>query len=116
LVQFNDRHLADSKLRRLIQKVRVFSDKEHSASYGKTMGNTVSLKIDGKTYRERVEIPKGFPKNKMDDDDVEKKFRRMAAPLLSKAATQKVLASIWRLEKVKAVGSLLKLFEIKGLR
>lgn len=116
LTQFNDHHLADLKLRRLIQKVRVFSDKEHSRMYGKTMGNTISVKIDGKTYSERVDTPKGFPNHKMTDDEVEAKFRRLAAPLLSKPVTQKILGTIWKLEKEKSMVPLLKLFEVKGLR
>jgi len=116
LTQFNDRHLKDAKLHRLIQKVRVFSDKEHSALYGKTMGNTVSVKVDGKTYSERVDIPRGFPKNKMTDDDVEAKFRHMAKPLLSERATEKVLDTIWNLEKEKTLDPLVKLFEVMGKR
>ncbi|MFQ5596666.1 MAG: MmgE/PrpD family protein [Nitrospiria bacterium] len=111
--QFNGRHLKDPKLHRLIQKVRVFSDKNHSAAYGQTMGNTLSLKIDGQTYRERVDLPKGFPKNEMTDEEVEAKFRGMAGPLLSKAAIQKILDALWKFETAKGVEPLLKLFLVK---
>ncbi len=114
LAQFNDHHLRDPKLRRLIQKVRIFSDKTHSLLYGKTMGNTVSVKIQGKTYSERVDLPKGFPGNEMSDAEVESKFQSMAAPLFSERTTQNILDTIWALEKEKTIGPLLKLFEVRG--
>lgn len=113
LAQFNERHLSDVKLNQLIQKVRVFPDQEHSAFYGETMGNTVSVKTGGKTYTARVDFPKGFSKNKMTDEEVETKFKNMALPLLSKQAIHQCLECIWNLEKLTSVGGLLSLFKVE---
>ncbi|MFQ5589330.1 MAG: MmgE/PrpD family protein, partial [Nitrospiria bacterium] len=113
LPQFNTRHLSDPKLRQLMQKVRVVPDEGHSARYGKTMGNTVSVDMGGKTYTARVDLPRGFPGNEMTDEEVEAKFRRLAAPLLPKTSVQQCLDMIWRLEKLQSVRELLPLFLIK---
>lgn len=114
LAQFNSRHLGDEKLQALIQKVEVFSDKKHSAAYPEAIGNTVSVKIEGKTYSEKVDYPKGFPKNKMSDAEVEAKFTRMATPLLSKTAAQNILDTIWKLETRSSVSTLLPLFQVEN--
>ncbi len=114
LPQFNRRHLNDPKLSALIQKVRVFSDKHHSALYGETMGNTVSVKIAGKTYTEKVDIPKGFPENPLTDAEIEEKFHRLAKPLLSENRRLQILDQLWQVEKIKSIRVLLSLFQIKG--
>ncbi len=113
LPQFNSRHLNDRRLQALIQKVRVFSDKSHSTAYPEAIGNTVSVKVFGKTYVERVDYPKGFPKNKMSDAEIEAKFVRMAAALLSKTVMQNILDTIWRLETLRSVRTLLPLFQVQ---
>ncbi len=113
LPQFNTRHLNDPKLQKLIQKVKVFSDIAHSEAYGEKIGNTVSVKLAGKTYSKKVEHPKGFPKNKMTDEEVEEKFRRMAEPLLSKKKIQEILDCIWNLDQLKSVRTLLPLFTVE---
>lgn len=113
LAQFNTTHLSDTKLSTLIQKVRVFPDKQHTADYGKTMGNTVSVKIDGKTYTEKVDIPKGFPGNEMTDAEVEAKFHRLAKPLISEETRGKILDQLWHMEKIKSLGALLSLFQVR---
>ncbi len=114
LAQFNKRHLSDTQLFKLIQKVRVFPDDHHSAQYGKTMGNTVSVKMGNTTFSEQVDLPKGFPKNIMTDQDVESKFRQLAAPLLSQSAIDRCLDRLWTLEKCTSVREILPLFLIKG--
>ncbi len=113
LPQFNDRHLSDPSLFKLIQKIRVFPDDHHSKQYGKTMGNTVSVKIGDSTFSEQVALPKGFPGNKMTDEEVEAKFRRLAAPLLSQALIQHCLDRLWELEKCASVRELLPLFQVR---
>lgn len=113
LPQFNSRHLNNPVLQSLIQKVRVFADKSHSAAYPEAIGNRVSVKVLGKTYVESIDYPKGFPKNKMSDAEIEAKFVRMAKPLLSKTVIQDILGTIWRLETLSSVGTLLPLFHVK---
>ncbi|MEC4679057.1 MAG: MmgE/PrpD family protein, partial [Nitrospirota bacterium] len=114
LSQFNTRHLNNPNLSALIQKVRIFSDKQHSERYGETMGNTVSVKISGKTYTETVDIPKGFPGNPLTDAEIEEKFHRLAKPLLSENIRLKILDQLWQVEKIKSVSTLLSLFHVKG--
>ncbi len=113
LPQFNPRHLADQRLQALIQKVKVSSDKAHSAAYPEAIGNTVSVKIQGKTWAEKVDHPKGFPKNKMSDAEIEAKFIRMAAPLLSKTSMKNIFDTIWQLETLRSVHTLLPLLNVE---
>ncbi len=115
LPQFNAPHLADPSLHSLTQKIRILPDQKHSEAYPKAIGNTVSVTIGKKTYTECVDYPKGFTENRMTDEEVMEKFRRLASPLLPKEGICEVLDKIWDLEKVKSVGEILMLFgKVKG--
>lgn len=114
LRQFEARRIADPKLHALIQQVRVVSDPALSAAYPGAIANVVEVKTAEKVYTERVDHPKGHPKNPMTDAEVEEKFRRLAAPLIPEREIEKILDQLWNLEKVKSVAALLALFKMKG--
>ncbi len=114
LRQFGARRIADPKLHALIQQVLVVSDPELSAAYPAAIANIVEVKTAEKVYTERVDHPKGHPKNPMIDAEVEEKFRRLAAPLIPEREVNKILEQLWNLEKVKSIGALLALFKMKG--
>ncbi|MFQ5579986.1 MAG: MmgE/PrpD family protein [Nitrospiria bacterium] len=114
LRQFNQERISDPKLRSLMQQIQVTSDPELSATYPESIANTVELRTEGKVYIKRIDHPRGHPKNRMTDTEVEAKFRRLAEPLLSKNQIQRILDRLWNVEKEKSIGDLLALFKIKG--
>lgn len=116
LRQFGPRRLTDPKLHLLIQKVRVLSDPALSAAYPAASANIVELQANGRRDVERVDHPRGHPKNPMTDAEVEEKFRRLTGRLLSKGQVEKILRRVWTLERVKSIGEILNPLKVRGKR
>jgi 2-methylcitrate dehydratase len=116
LRQFGPRRLIDPKLHLLIQKVRVLSDPALSAAYPGAIANIVEVEAGGRRDVERVDHPRGHPKNPMTDEEVEEKFRRLVGRLLSKGQIEKILGRIWSLEKVQKIGEIVGLLKVRGKR
>src|SRR5213594_1238531 len=102
------RKFQDERVLEFLKKVRVVEDKELSRMYPEAVANriTVTLK-SGKTVSKQVNYHKGHPKNPMSDKDVEDKFRRLTAKQYSKRHADRVLKTVWGLEKTKDVSSIL---------
>jgi len=111
---FDPKRVSDPQLHAFMQRIKVVSDPEHSAAYPEAIANTVEVTVEGKVYSERVYHPRGHPKNRMSDTEVEAKFHRLAEPLLSKKQIQTILDRLWNLEKEKSIGALLPLFKIRS--
>ena len=116
LRQFSPKRLNDPKLHLLIQKVRVLSDPALSAAYPNAIANIVEMEAQGRRDVERVDHPRGHPKNPMTDAEVEEKFRRLAGSLLSARQIEALLDRLWRLEKIASIGEILAPLKIQGKR
>lgn len=116
LRQFGPKRLTDPKLNHLIQKVRVVSDPELSAAYPGAIANVVEVEAGGRREVERIDHPRGHPKNPMTDEEVEEKFRRLAGRLFSKGQIEKILSRIWSLEKVRKMGEITPLLKVREKR
>jgi 2-methylcitrate dehydratase len=114
LRQFTSRRISDPKLRALIEKVEVVADPDLSAAYPGAIGNIVEVKTEKGSYAEQVDHPRGHPKNRMTDAEVEEKFRRLAEPLLAKKQIDAILSRLWDLERVKSVGEIVSLFKVSA--
>jgi len=76
--------------------------------YPEAVANRVTVTLtSGKTVSKQVNYHKGHPKNPMSDKDVEDKFRRLTAKQYSKTHADRVLKTVWGLEKTKDVSSIL---------
>ncbi len=102
------RKFQDQRILDFLKKVKVVEDKELSRMYPEAVANriTVTLK-SGKTVSKQVNYHKGHPKNPMSDKDVEDKFRRLTAKQYGKTQADKVLKTVWSLDKTKIVSAIL---------
>jgi 2-methylcitrate dehydratase len=99
LDSFAPGRLRDPALLELVSRVRVHRDKALSARYPRGIPNRVELTLkDGRKLAAENEFPRGHDQNPMGDDEVEAKFRRMAAGRLDPAAQDRLLARCWKLE------------------
>ena len=64
---------------------------------------------DGKTYRKRVDFPKGDEKNPMTDEEVQAKFKKLAGPLMSEWRMQRIIDTVNNIEDVDDIHKLLEL-------
>ena len=102
---FTDRKVLGPKMVALRKKVRArmiprFKDTEARV--------TITTK-EGKKYSAYVDRPKGDPRNPPTDQELEDKFRSLAAFVLSQRRIDSLVKTIWRLEKVPNIRQLIRL-------
>jgi len=111
LAQFSERRIADSTLLDLVSRVEVRPDAGLDARYPASTPNRVSVTTkDGQEVAREVEFPRGHSGNPMTDDEVERKFRRLAEGELAPDRQAEVLRRLWALETETDLPSLLALF------
>ena len=109
LAQFDAAHLRDPRIRALLGKTRVEEDAELSALYPASIGNLIEVITPSGKSTERVDTPRGHPKNPMSDAEVEKKFRALCDGKIPRPRADRILRSVWRLERARDLGSLTSL-------
>ena len=65
--------------------------------------------LNGQQYSTFVHYPKGDPRNPLTDQELEEKFRSLAAVALPKEKMESLLKAIWGLGKVRDIGKVIKL-------
>jgi len=113
LQSFGPKRLNDTALQALMQKVRVVEQEEFKGWYPQAMPTRVSVRTAmGKEYVKQVDFPLGHPRNPMSDREVEEKFRTLAAGKLDRAQAGKVIDLVWKLDRLKDIGSLMPLLKV----
>ena len=102
---FTDRKVLDPKMVALRKKVKArvvprFKDTEAKV--------TITTK-EGKKYSAYVDRPKGDPRNPPTDRELENKFRSLAAFALPKPKIDRLIRTLWNLEKIGNVRQLIRL-------
>lgn len=110
LEQFDDAHRGNKNLLALVQKVVVVKDDALSGVYPDVIGNQVEITTRSGNYVQRVDHPRGHPRNPMTDAEVEEKFISLAQGKLPSRRINRILESLWSLEKIKNIGTLLSYF------
>lgn len=78
ITEFATGHINNISIKAIINKIEIFRDKELTLlAPGKRVA-AVEIVALGKTYRERVDYPKGEPENPMTLKDIEEKFVSLA--------------------------------------
>jgi 2-methylcitrate dehydratase len=104
----------DPKILNFLKKITVVEDKTLSAKYPVAVANRITVVLaSGRVISKQVDYHKGHPKNPMSDEEVEDKFRRLTKKNLGKNQAEKILSTIWELDKVKDVGKVISLFTIR---
>jgi 2-methylcitrate dehydratase len=115
LRSFGDKRLTEPTLHKLMQKVRVVAQPEFVGRYPETMATRVTVRTKaGNKYVKQVDYPLGHPKNRMSDQEIEDKFRRLTAGKLNRARMNKVIDVVWKLDRLKDVGTLMPLLKVAG--
>lgn len=83
---------------------------EHSSA-----GISVIITKDGRKFEKRIDVPHGFGSDPLTDNELEEKFREMAAVYFSEKHIQDMLNTIWHVEKLDDLKDLTKLMIINKL-
>ncbi len=99
--------LNDPAVREFMKRVIVKEDKALTEAYPESIPNRVTVKLDdGMTLTVQVDDPRGHPRNPMTDEEIEQKFRLLAAGVLKGPQVQKVLKFVRTVEKQTDVSPL----------
>ncbi len=113
LQSFGAKRLRDSAVQGLMKKTRVVRQLEFTGSYPKSMPTRITVRTDaGNTYMRQVELPVGHPGNPMSDRELEVKFRRLAVGQLTRPSIDRLIAFVWKLDRVQDIGTLMPLLRI----
>ena len=99
---FKEERLTDPVLLDLIDKTTIVEVEELNKGYPKGIPNDITITCsDGTTVNKRVDFPRGHVENPMTDAEVEAKFRRMAAGVVSDETASATLEQAWKLDTLE---------------
>ncbi|MFN3804389.1 MAG: MmgE/PrpD family protein [Pyrobaculum sp.] len=84
----------------LMKKMEVRLDPEFDKQYPQAFPTAITIVTKGGSkYGERVDYPKGHPKNPMSDRELEEKYHKLTRDVLPEENRKKALEIMWQLEK-----------------
>ena len=110
--QFAPRRIRDPLLRHVVSRVVIRQRKSFSDAYPEGIPNRVTVNGGGRSWSEKVIYPRGHWKNPMTDAEVERKFLRQAARVLTPARAGEVLDRLWSLDRAPSVRPLAGLLAV----
>lgn len=110
--QYAPEKLNDPRVREMIDKVSLEADPSLDC-FGRAGISEIRTK-QGDTYAQRVEYPKGDPRNPMTDQELEDKFRNMAEKYMTEGQMKKVIATVYRMEKLDDISKLVRTLVFKN--
>ncbi len=82
-LQFKDERIRDPRLIPLMDKIKVVPNDEFEALFPKFQPSRVTITLnDGKSFQQRVDVPKGDPRDPMTQDEIKVKFDALAAGII----------------------------------
>ena len=113
LKHFDDEHLSNPDLLKLIAKIKVEETEECRNLYpGASAARMELTTISGKKLSELVLYHRGHFQNPLSDQEIEQKFHSLTRNLLTLTRQKEVLRLVWHLERVKDIHTVLKLLAI----
>ena len=107
---FDDRHLADRRIRDLMAAMTVVEDPAYTAAYPQRWACRIEVETrNGEKRVAAIDHFKGHPDNPMTDRELEDKFRALAMPRLDSAQCDAILSRLWALETVDDIGDAIAL-------
>ena len=112
--QFTPEKIMDAKIRAQLRKVEVIGDPEIEKVFPALQRVIVTVRTtSGQEFTRQLDYPKGDPRNRLSDAEIEEKFAALAGPVMSRAAQEKIREAVWNLEKLESVSGLMKLLKEK---
>jgi aconitate decarboxylase len=107
---YDQRYYLRADVRELMQKIKVRIGDEPVAAWPDLPLNIVDVEMNsGQTFSTRVAYHLGHFKRFMSDDELERKFRPLAARLLPEKQIDDLLACLRRLDEVEQISELIAL-------
>jgi 2-methylcitrate dehydratase len=109
-LQFKEERIMDSKLPAVMDKIKVVPNQEFESLFPKFQPSQVTITLnDGKSFTQRVDVPKGDPRDPMTEEEIAVKFNALGQDVVGKKACKTLRTMIMSIEKQKKLG---KFFEL----
>lgn len=106
---FRDEKIKDPAVLSLLDKIKIVETQECNAGYPEGIPNKLIVKTtDGRTLEKLVTYPRGHAGNPMTDDEVIRKFRGLAAGVVSDATAERIVNQALSFHELKDVAELLE--------
>lgn len=103
-LQFKDERIRDPKLPAVMDKVKVVANNEFEKLFPKFQPSRVTITMtSGKKYVQRVDVPKGDPRDPMTEEEIAVKFNALGEGVVGKKACKDLRAFIMNIEKKKSL-------------
>jgi 2-methylcitrate dehydratase PrpD len=103
---YREEVLSSKEVRELMEKIELVEDEEATREYPNKLISKVEVEARGRTYRERVEHPKGSPENPMTKEELINKFLNLSKEALTEEESHNLLGKIQNLEKITRLSEL----------
>jgi 2-methylcitrate dehydratase PrpD len=105
---FSDAALAAPATAELARKVDVVVDAQAEAAYPSARSAVVTVRLkDGRSFTKQIVEPRGSPSAPVLDDDLSRKFRSLAIPVLGEAAADRIESLVRGLDTLPNVDLLI---------
>jgi 2-methylcitrate dehydratase len=107
--QFTDEKLHEPRLRAQLRKVKVVANEEFEKLFPAKQSTRVTIHTtDGRSFTQRVDVPKGDARDPMSLEELRIKFDALAEPVMSAARREALQHSVFDLENVDTIESLMR--------
>ena len=104
----------DLKIWNLAKKVNLIYDEELDKYFPKIMPTMVEVFTrDGKIFNEKVDYAKGTPENPMTNEEIRKKFMRIATITVEEDVAKAIINKVNRLEAIEDINELTRILRFK---
>jgi 2-methylcitrate dehydratase len=108
---FSSERLCDARLKALVRKTTIRENPLFNALYPDEWPCRIEITLkSGKKEVAETRYFKGHFKRPLSDAEVESKFRQLASPVLSESNIQQILCTLWELQTIDDIGTVLQLF------
>jgi 2-methylcitrate dehydratase PrpD len=105
--QFQDEKIKEPRVQSFMKRVTLESVPAFNEKYPGTLAAELEIRTkDGKRYQGESIYPKGHPRNPMTEEEIQEKFRRLALNTLSRTQIDRIVETVFRLDKLKSAGEL----------
>jgi 2-methylcitrate dehydratase PrpD len=99
ITEFSEENLRDPRIQKLSKKVKVVVDPEYvNARLGPA--KVTIYTVNGKEFTCSINVPKGYPRNPLSKEEIERKFIALASLTLSSKRAKKIIEVVDSLEKL----------------
>ena len=109
-LQFKQERIDDPKLIPVMDKIKVVPNQEFESLFPKFQPSRVTITPnDGTSQQQRVDVPKGDPRDPMAEDEIAVKFNALGEEVVGRKACKALRKTIMGMEKQKRLDSFFEL-------